>query len=81
MEDQGYNHVGRLKPASMDFTKHKFDLADKLVICDIQDLKPVCPDPENARPTGTGINEENLDVSDMAPEVHRGNPIDSIKDN
>ena len=41
----------------------------------------ICPDPDEGCPTGSGVNQENLDVSGIAPEVHRGNPIDSIKDN
>lgn len=40
----------------------------------------ICPNPDDACPTGSGINEENLDVTSIAPEVHHGNPIDSIKD-
>ena len=40
----------------------------------------ICPNPDDACPTNSGLNEENMDVSSVAPEVHRGNPIDSIKD-
>ncbi len=40
----------------------------------------ICPDSAVACEIGEGINKENMDVSDIAPEVHKGNPIDTIKD-
>jgi len=36
----------------------------------------ICPSNGNVEcEEGEGINEENMDVSDVAPEVHHGNPI------
>jgi len=40
----------------------------------------ICPAKALATQTcdeGEGINEENMDVSDIAPEVHHGNPLDN----
>ena len=34
-------------------------------------ITQICPDPDVACPTGQGLNKENLDVSAIAPEIHR----------
>ena len=38
----------------------------------------ICPNPDDECEIDEGLNKEDMDVSDVAPEIHKGNPIDGI---